>query len=319
MNRLTWDDKGAASSYIGKAGMSLTINLKRTYQSSTYTRPYAMSLKILSVTAPKIQDYKFTIWEIITDKNQELTTPAITEGTLSPATLNVTLSTEINSYFTVTLYKNATDSKSYVTYKYSATTATETLIGKKNLKIDIALVDALNKSNTTYSLKVVFNKASPPKFKTTLDSSVNLVVGTAKNWVLPEPDPSPYTMATKDPVKAIIPASLKLYLTFNSATRTFFWSDDLTAQNLVTGKNADTKYSVTITLTNSRGDVANFTQSLNITNVEAKNKPPYFADLDFTKEVYEVFVGSEIKIELPQPVDPDQGDTVTVSAKFIGS
>ena len=127
---------------------------------------------------------------------------------------------------------------------------------------------------------MIFNKAVPPKFKTTLDSSVALQVGTVKNWKLPETDPAPYTMATKDPIKVEIPSSLKLYLTFDSATSTFFWSDDLTAQNLVTGTNADTTYSVTITLTNSRGDIANFTQSLNIAYVET-NQVPYFEDTEF--------------------------------------
>ena len=192
------------------------------------------------------------------------------------------MSDEIKSYFTFSLYKNQTDSKSYISYNYTANTATENLIGRTDLIINIILVDAENKSNTTYTTKVIFNKASPPKFKTTLDSSVALQVGTVKNWKLPETDPAPYTMATKDPIKAEIPSSLKLYLTFNSATSTFFWSDDLTAQNLVTGENADTKYNVTISLTNSRGDIANFTQSLNITYEEAKNQPPYFEDTDFT-------------------------------------
>lgn len=56
----------------------------------------------------------------------------------------------------------------------------------------------------------------PPKFKTELEPEVSLIVGAAKEWVLPETESKPYTMADSNPILASIPNDLKLYVTFDA-------------------------------------------------------------------------------------------------------
>ena len=133
-----------------------------------------------------------------------------------------------------------------------------------------------NEQNTEATFYQLVDIHSKPKFKGTLDTQVDLVVGTAKQWKLPEPDPKPFDMRTINPFLTGIPKELTSFLTFDASERTFIWIDDAAARSVVV---PDANYTVSVFIINNKNDVASYYQRLNITLPQ--NNLPYFADLAF--------------------------------------
>ena len=86
--------------------------------------------------------------------------------------------------------------------------------------------DQGDKASFTQTLTV----AVPPVFSATLDSTVELTVGTAKQWEIPVADFSPLQASPVDSLVVTIPASLQNYISFDGAQK-FSFTDDQTVRN----------------------------------------------------------------------------------------
>ena len=75
-------------------------------------------------------------------------------------------------------------------------------------------LDLYNDVGTTDQFFFDLKIEVPCVFSTTLDASVELVVGTAKSWILPPLDCAPVYPKASDPIVVTIPAELQPYITF---------------------------------------------------------------------------------------------------------
>ena len=129
---------------------------------------------------------------------------------------------------------------------------------KSNPVIDVEL---FNENETTSKFSQTMKIQVPPILSADIDQSVALVVGTAKEWILPAPDSSPYQMDTEAPIRVDIPADIQSYLTFTAQSRTLSWSNNINAMHTVEGKT----YTINIKLKNEQGTESSYNQKLTFT------------------------------------------------------
>ena len=103
-------------------------------------------------------------------------------------------------------------------------------------------------------MPVTFTRVVPPKFSAPIDPTINLVVGTAKQWTLPAPDYTPFQPHVTEPIVALIIPDLVVPLTFNTQTYTFSWTQDTSIYKTIFEKYTAVKPKVIITLKNKNGD-----------------------------------------------------------------
>lgn len=89
--------------------------------------------------------------------------------------------------------------------------------------------DQGDKASFTQNLTV----SVPPVFSTTLDPTVELTVGSAKQWEIPLADFSPLQASPVDSILVTIPPSLLDYISFDGAQK-FSFTDDQTVKDSIT-------------------------------------------------------------------------------------
>lgn len=146
--------------------------------------------------------------------------------------------------------KNAFHHPLTIKYSFTGSAAADALIKVTGLYIKLILWDGEKKAKTEYTFPIAANRSIAPRFKRPADVYEEyLSPGVSYSYELPETDASPYAMRLENPITVTIPEDLNEFLTFDAATKTFYWIDDIFAGSL-----GGSSFTITITLYNERDD-----------------------------------------------------------------
>ena len=103
-------------------------------------------------------------------------------------------------------------------------------------------------------MPVTFSRKVPPVFSAPIDPTIDLIVGTARQWTLPAPDYTPFQPDSSESIIALIIPDLVIPLTFDTQSYTFSWSADTSIYKTIHEKYIQVAPKVVITLKNENGD-----------------------------------------------------------------